>query len=61
VKPPPLLSSGVVNTNCAADGADVGAVAQPMHLHMRVDTVIYSNVALAVNGDARVMAELCVA
>ena len=42
----------------AADGADVGAVAQPMHLHTKVVTVKYSNVALAVNGDAGGIAEL---
>jgi hypothetical protein len=45
----------------AADGADVGAVAQPMHLHTAVPTVKYSNVALAVNGDAVGTAELSVA
>ncbi len=35
----------------AADGADVGAVAQPKHLHTSV-AAVYSNVALAVDGDA---------
>ena len=45
----------------AADGADVGAVAQPMHLHTIVVTVIRSNVALAVNGDAGGILELSVA
>ncbi len=45
----------------AADGADVGAVAQPMHLHTRVVAVINSNVALAVDGDAGGMVELSVA
>jgi len=41
----------------AADGADVGAVAQPMHLHTSVAAVTYSNVALAVDGDAPGIAE----
>ena len=36
----------------AGDGADVGAVAQPMHLHTSVEAVKDSNVALAVDGDA---------
>jgi hypothetical protein len=45
----------------AADGAHVGAVAQPMHLHTIVATVIYSNVALAVNRDALGIAEMSVA
>ena len=46
----------------AADGADVGAVAQPMHLHTIVSvTVIYSDVALAVNGNARGRVELSIA
>ena len=45
----------------AADGADVGAVAQPMHLHTSVNAVKYSNVALAVDGDAPGRAELSVA
>ena len=45
----------------AADGADVGTVAQPMHLHTSVASVKYSNVALAVNGDAAGIAELAVA
>ena len=36
----------------AADGAHVGAVAQPMHLHTSVAAVKNSNVALAVDGDA---------
>ena len=36
----------------AADAADVGAVAQPKHLHTRFVAVKYSNVALAVDGDA---------
>ena len=45
----------------AAHGADVGAVAQPMHLHTSVADVIYSNVALAVDGDAVSMYELTVA
>ena len=45
----------------AADGADVGAVAQPMHLHTRVPVVKYSNVALAVDGDAVSTGELSVA
>ena len=45
----------------AADGADVGAVAQPMHLHTSVATVKYSNVALAVDGDAPGTVELSVA
>ena len=43
----------------AADRADVGAVAQPMHLHTSV--VNYSNVTLAVNGNAPGRAELAVA
>ena len=42
----------------AADGADVGAVAQPMHLHTSVAAVKYSNVALAVDGDAGRAGEL---
>ena len=45
----------------AADGADVGAVAQPKHLHTSVVAVKYSNVALAVDGDALGMVELSVA
>jgi len=45
----------------ASDGADAGAVAQPMHLHTVVATVIYSNVALAVNRDAPGRVELSVA
>ena len=45
----------------AADGADVGAVAQPMHLHTSVARVKYSNVAFAVNGDAPGFSELPVA
>ena len=45
----------------AADGADVGTVAQPMHLHTSVLTVMYSNVALAVNGDALGRTEFSVA
>ena len=45
----------------AADGADAGAVAQPVHLHTMVDTVKYSNVALAVNRDAGGMLEFSVA
>ena len=45
----------------AADGADVGAVAQPIHLHTSVATVKYSNVALAVNGDAGGTLQLSVA
>ena len=45
----------------AADGADVGAVAQPMHLHTSVAGVKYSNVALAVDGDAGRTNELSVA
>ena len=45
----------------AADGADVSAVAQPMHLHTSVATVKYSNVALAVDGDAAGTGELSVA
>ncbi len=44
----------------AANGTDVGAVAQPMHLYTSVVTVNYSNVALAVNGDAGGSAELSV-
>ena len=45
----------------AADGADVGAVAQPMHLHTIVAAVKHSNVALAVDGDAASPVELSVA
>ena len=45
----------------AADGADVGAVAQPMHLHTTIVAVKYSNVALAVNRDAPGSAKLSVA
>ena len=45
----------------AADGADVGAVAQPMHLHTSVATVKYSNVALAVDGNAPGIVELSIA
>ena len=45
----------------AADGADVGAVAEPMHLHTSVTLVKNSNVALAIDGDARGMVELSVA
>ena len=41
----------------AADGADVGAVAQPKHLHTSVAAVRNSNVALAVDGDAVSMGE----
>ena len=44
----------------AADGADVGSIALSMNLHTIVATVKYSNVALAVNGDARGRAELSV-
>ena len=42
----------------AADGADVSAIAQPMHLHTSVTVFKYSNVALAVDGDAPGIAEL---
>ena len=45
----------------AANGTDAGAVAQPMHLHTSIVTVKYSNVALAVNGDALGRVELSVA
>ncbi len=45
----------------AADGADIGAVAQLMHLHTTVATVKYSNVSLAVNRDAGGREELSVA
>ena len=44
----------------AADCADVGAVAQPMHLHTIVAYIKYSNVALAVNRDTLGKAELSV-
>ncbi len=44
----------------AADGAVVGAVAEPMHLHTSVNTVKYTNVALAFNRDAAGIAELSV-
>ena len=42
----------------AADGADAGAVAQPMHWHTSVAAVKNSNVALAVAGDAARTGEL---
>ena len=45
----------------AADGADVGAVAEPMHLHTSVTVVKNSNVALAVDGAAPGTVELSVA
>ena len=45
----------------AADGTQVGAVAEPMHLHTTVIVVKDSNVALAVNGDAGGVGELSVA
>ncbi len=50
-----------VATAHAADGADVGAVAQPKHLHTSVTVVKNSNVAIAVDGDAVSMQELSVA
>jgi hypothetical protein len=45
----------------ATDGADVGTVAQPMHLHTSVGTVKHCNVALAVDGDAVRKVELSIA
>ncbi len=45
----------------AADGADVGAVAQPKHLHTSIAAVKYSNVALAVDGDAVSTGDLSIA
>ncbi len=45
----------------AADGADVGTVAQPMQMHTMVALVKYSNVVLAVDGDADGTVELSVA
>ena len=45
----------------AADGADVGAVAQSKHLHTSVATVKNSNVALAVDSNASGRGELPVA
>ena len=36
----------------AGDGADVGAVAQPMHLHTSVVAVKPSNVSLPVDGES---------
>ena len=49
-----------VATALAADGADVGAVAQPMYFHTSVVAVKYSNVALAVDGNAPGIVELSV-
>ena len=45
----------------AADGTQVGAVAEPMHLHTTVIVVKDSDVALTINGDAVRIGELSVA
>ena len=59
VRRPIIMASELpVAAALAADGADVGAVAQPKHLHTSVAAVKNSNVALAVDGDAGSTVEL---